>query len=103
VVASAVVAGNAKPLPVLAAILASHALVHTAEGELFRRMLGRASDALQVPASFVPASDLARRAAAALKIPEARVLAQLAVLGKTSGKPWGKDQKESALAALCVL
>jgi len=103
VVASAVVAGSAKPLPALDAILASHALVHTAEGELFRRTLGRASDALHVPASFVPAKDLERRAAAAIGIPQAALAGRLAAIGKASGKPWGQDQKESALAALCVL
>jgi hypothetical protein len=103
VAAGAVVAGNAKPLPSLGAILSSHALVHTAEGELFRRTLGRALDALQVPAAFIPAKELSRRAAAALAIPEPALGPWLAAIGKASGTPWGQDQKESALVALCVL
>src|SRR5262249_33469319 len=43
-IVSAVVSGNHKPLPPLASILKSHALVHAAEGDLYRRVLIRASE-----------------------------------------------------------
>jgi len=98
-VASVVVGGGAKPLPALEAILRSHALVHAAEGELFRSILARASEVCGIPASFVPAKELPSRAARALAISEAQVLSNLAVVGKASGRPWAQDEKESALAA----
>lgn len=39
VVAAAVLLASGRPVPPLAEILASHALIHTAEGEFFRRVL----------------------------------------------------------------
>ncbi len=102
-IASAVVAGGAKPLPPLEAILRSHALVHAAEGELYRRVLARASAACSIPATFVPAKDLPARAARAAGIPERRIASKLAEIGKASGKPWARDQKDAALAAWIAL
>jgi hypothetical protein len=37
--------------------------------------------------------------AVAARIPEGRVASALAELGKASGRPWTRDQKEAALAA----
>jgi hypothetical protein len=102
-IGSAVVAGGAKPLPALEAILKSHALVHAAEGELYRRVLVRASEACAIPAAFVSADDLDARVAGAAGIPERRVVSWLAEIGKASGKPWARDQKEAALAAWYAL
>jgi hypothetical protein len=102
-VASAVLAGGGKPLPPLDAILRSHALVHAAEGELYRRVLARASEACAIPAALVPAKDLPARVAAASGVPEKRVVSLLAELGKASGKPWARDQKDAALAAWLAL
>jgi hypothetical protein len=103
VVRSAIVSGGGKALPHLAAILKSHALVHAAEGELYRRVLAGASEACGVPVVFVPAKELSARAAAALDVPEPALSAHLAALGKASGRPWRRDQKECALAALAAL
>src|SRR5438067_12073715 len=38
--------GSGRPLPELAGILKSHALIHTAEGELFRNVLSEAAERL---------------------------------------------------------
>jgi hypothetical protein len=86
--AAAIVSGAPKALPPLASILKSHALVHTAEGELFRRVLATACDALGVPATRV--QDFSR----APSLDEA---------GKASGKPWAADQKEAARSAWLLL
>jgi hypothetical protein len=102
-VGAGIVAGKAKPLPPLAAILRSHALVHTAEGELFRRVLGDACASLEVPAIFVPSGELVARACRASGLREEEISERLAALGKASGRPWTADQKESTLAALVVL
>jgi len=102
-IASAILAGGARPLPALAAILRSHALVHAAEGDLYRRVLARASEACAIPSSFVVARELAPRVARAARIPERRVLTLLGEIGKASGRPWTRDQKEAALAAWLAL
>jgi hypothetical protein len=101
--ASAILRGGGRPLPPLATILRSHALVHAAEGELYRTVLARASEACGLTAAFVPASGLAARVAGAVRIPEARVVSMLAELGKASGRPWTRDQKEATLAAWLAL
>jgi hypothetical protein len=101
--ASAILSGVRRPLPPLATILRSHALVHAAEGELYRTVLARASDACGVPATFVAASGLAARVARASRLPEARILSRLGELGKASGRPWTRDQKGATLAAWLAL
>ena len=102
-VASAVLAGSARPLPPLASILRSHALVHAAEGALYRSVLAGASEACAIPAALVPARELAPRVAAASGFPEARLSSALAEMGKASGRPWARDQKDAALAAWLAL
>ena len=102
-VASGLVSGDGKALPPLTSILRSHALVHAAEGELYRRILLRASEACRIPAIPIAAKEIEARAAGALGIASARLPARLAALGKASGRPWARDQKESTLAAWIAL
>ncbi len=101
-VASALV-GGARPLPPLASILKSHALVHAAEGELYRRVLLRASEGCGIPARLLPADGLLSAAALALPVSPRVLAARLAAIGKASGRPWASDQKQSALAAWVAL
>jgi hypothetical protein len=103
IVGAAVVAGNPKPLPPLESILKSHPLVHTAEGQLYRRVFAKATEACGIPVALVPTKELAPRAARAMGISAAQLPARLAAVGKAAGKPWAADQKESALAALVAL
>lgn len=102
-VASNVVGGGARPLPPLEAILRSHALVHAAEGELYRSVILRASEACGIPAAPVAPPDLAARVAGAARMPEARVASILEEIGRASGRPWTRDQKEAALAGWLAL
>jgi hypothetical protein len=102
-VASAVVGAVVRPLPSLAAIVRSHALVHAAEGQLYRRVLARGSEACAIPAVFVTAQELAARVARATGLPEKRIVSILADIGRASGKPWTKDEKEATLAAWLAL
>src|SRR5207253_6072698 len=102
-IATALVAGRGKALPPLASIVKSHALVHAAEGDLYRRVLLRASEACRIPALPIPETEIEARAAAAVGIRPAQLAARLAALGKSSGKPWTKDQKESAMVAWIAL
>jgi hypothetical protein len=102
-VASAIASGTGKALPPLEAILESHALVHAAEGELFRRILANAGESCRIPSTFVPSRELPARAARAAGISEARLAVRLASLGKASGRPWAQDHKEATLAAWVAL
>lgn len=102
-VASGIVAGGGKPLPPLASILKSHALVHAAEGDLYRRVFARASEASRIPVVSIPANELERRTAAALRIAPAELATRVAALGKVYGPPWARDQKEAAMAAWIAL
>ena len=102
-VASGLVSGGGKAPPPLASILRSHALVHAAEGELYRRVLVRACEACGIRALPIPAKEIELRAAGALGIAPVELPARLAALGKRAGRPWARDQKDSALAAWIAL
>jgi hypothetical protein len=54
----AVLLASGRPLPPLASILASHALIHAAEGEFFRRALCEACERLEYPVTGFRERDL---------------------------------------------
>jgi len=103
VVAAGIVGSNAQLPSDLAAILRSHALVHSAEGELFRAALSFASEEAGLELTAVPSRKLAALAARAFRIAEAGLPRRLADLGRGLGAPWGKDQKEAAAVAWVAL
>ena len=49
---------SGKPLPGLASILASHALIHTAEGELYREAIVQTSNRLKIPVTTIKEREL---------------------------------------------
>jgi len=75
-------------------ILAVHFRMHKAEGFLFRDALARAAEACGVKLVAIPEKLLTKQVELTKKI---------AALGKSVGPPWGKDQKDSALAAMLAL
>jgi hypothetical protein len=87
----------------LDSILASHALIHSADGEHFREALERASEACGLVVERVPARELVARAARALGKPAGRLQASVLELGGPLGPPWGADQKSAALLAWTLL
>ena len=101
--AAGIVGANARLPSDLTAILKSHALVHAAEGELFRRALALASEGAGLKVATVPARKLPAMAAQALGIGEAEVPRRVADLGRGLGAPWGKDQKDAAAVAWVAL
>jgi hypothetical protein len=76
-------------------ILAVHFRMHKAEGCLFRDSLVNAAEVCRLPVARIEEKDLAERTK--------ELGATLARLGKSAGAPWGKDQKEAALAAILAL
>ncbi|HUL46277.1 MAG TPA: hypothetical protein VLV25_04200 [Steroidobacteraceae bacterium] len=87
----------------LEAILASHALIHTADGNHFREALANACAALKLPCARVRQRDLPAEAARALRRTSRELTATVARLGRAAGSPWGADQKSAALLACLLL
>lgn len=84
-------------------ILAVHFRMHKAEGVLFREALVRAAKACKLTLVEIHEKVLTKNAEIALKTPASQLLTDVARLGKTVGPPWGKDQKDSTLAAMIAL
>jgi hypothetical protein len=87
----------------LAAILASHPRIHTAEGELFRRALREACQAQGLPVMQVREREVHSRGSAALGLGEAELRRRLDEMGRALGPPWRLDEKHAALAAWLAL
>ena len=94
---------SARPLPRLEKILLSHALVHTADGELFRRALIRASQQCHIAGLTLAERELVTIACETLKINKDDLLSRLAELGKPIGPPWSQDEKSATMAAWLAL
>ncbi len=94
--ACAVLVGNAMPDWSVEEILAVHFRMHKAEGVLFRDALLGAGRACDLRVVAIPEKLLMKNAGAGLA-------KQAATLGKPLGPPWGKDQKDAALAAMVAL
>ncbi len=103
VIGAVVLLSSARPLPEFAKVLASHALIHTAEGEFFRTAFRDAFRQLKIPVSGIPDRDLDEHANAAFGKRAASVRNTIAALGRALGPPWTQDQKSAALAAMLLL
>jgi hypothetical protein len=90
----AVLMGRPMPGWTVDEILAVHFRMHKAEGELFRAALVEGAKRSGVAVRELPEKELAKQASG---------VGALAALGKTAGPPWGKDQKDAALAAWVAL
>ena len=98
-----IVLASGRPLPDLAATLASHALIHTAEGELFRNVIADACRELNVPVMGVKERDLLAQASAVLGKSDKGLQSYLQKLGRELGPPWTQDEKCATLAAWLAL
>src|SRR5579862_1868915 len=95
--------GSGRPAPTVQAALASHPLLHTAEGELFRSAIIRAAMGCKLPVLQVRERELFQRGVGELGIPVGDLQFCLDKLGEPFGPPWGQDQKLAALAAWLAL
>ena len=84
-------------------ILAVHFRMHKAEGVLFREALAEAATGCGLRLVAIPEKELIDHAARALMTPAGALQRTIAALGKSAGPPWGKDQKDAALAAMVAL
>ena len=87
----------------LHSILASHALIHAADGDHFRNAVAAAYERIGLAVYRVPARDLESRAQARLHQPLSRLRSVVGDMRAQVGPPWGADQKNAALLAWLLL
>jgi hypothetical protein len=102
-VAGGLLLAAGRPLPALREILASHALIHAAEGELFRDALRQATRRCGLRVAELKDRDLDAEAPRALRRTAAELRSRVAEWGKAVGSPWTQDEKRAALAAWMAL
>jgi hypothetical protein len=100
---TALLLASGKTLPELERILASHALIHTADGELFREAVTRASVRCGLQVVSMKEREVAAEAGQVLGLREPAVSKRVAEMGKELGAPWTQDEKLAALAAWLAL
>ena len=101
--ACAVLVGDPMPDWTVEEILAVHFRMHKAEGVLFRDVLARAAESCGLRLVEIPEKQLTDFAEKVLSAPASTVAKKIAMLGKSVGPPWGKDQKDATLSALVAL
>ena len=90
---------SGRPLPALERILASHALIHTADGELFREALLHASARCGLRDFTIKEKELLDRAGQVLCAKPNALMRRVTALGRALGAPWSQDEKFATLAA----
>jgi len=94
---------SGRPLPRLDRILASHALIHTADGELFREALLHASNRCGLRDFTIKERELLDQAGQSFRCKPADLLLRVTELGRALGSPWSQDEKFATLAAWLAL
>lgn len=102
IVRCAMLLASGRALPALPNILASHALVHTAEGEFFRKVVREACESCDIPVTGFRERELNESANATFGKAAAGVRQRISDLRSTVGSPWTQDEKTAALAGLMV-
>ena len=99
----ALLMASGRTLPSFEKILASHALIHTADGELFREALLSAAKRCGIETVKIKEKELLENGRRALRMQPASLLCRLAELGRPFGSPWSQDEKFATLAAWVAL
>ena len=103
VVACGVLLGSGMAPLTVREILAVHARMHQAEGELFRGALARAAERAGLELIGVREKQLEASASEALSLSVAESRKRLDEAGRRAGPPWARDQKDAALCAWIAL
>ena len=93
------VLASGRPLPALEKVLASHALIHTADGELFREALLHASVRCGLQEFTIREKELLDRAGQVFRAKPNELLRRVTELGRDFGAPWSQDEKFATIAA----
>jgi hypothetical protein len=94
---------SGRALPSFESILASHALIHTADGELFREALSYAAKRCGLEMAGIKERELLECARQTLRVQPGVLLRRLTELGKRFGSPWSQDEKFATLGAWLAL
>ncbi len=103
VIGCGVLVGTPMPAWTVDEIIAVHFRMHQAEGVLYRDVLIAAARACKLRVVNAPEKAIAAEAERVIKRSAAQLNDQVSALKTQVGAPWGKDQKESALAAMIAL
>lgn len=100
---SGLVLASGGPLPNLPDILASHALIHTADGELFREALLHAAARCGLLSKTQKQRELLNETSRVLHLTPSALTRRIADLGRPLGAPWSQDEKLASLIAWLAL
>jgi hypothetical protein len=103
IIGAAILLGSGRPLPSFSKILASHPMLHTAEGVFFRQAFREACERLAIPVTGIPERQLEERAGDVFGKSAPGLQRRIAAMGRSLGPPWTLDQKSAALGAVMVL
>jgi len=95
----ALLLASGRALPGLEKILASHALIHSADGELFREALLHESKRCGLQDFTIKEKELLDRAGQELRAKPKELMRRATELGRSLGAPWSQDEKFATLAA----
>jgi hypothetical protein len=101
--ACSILSASGRKLPVLKDILASHALIHAAEGEFYRDAVAAACEGAGVAVLRIREADALRQASDQVGLLEGPLNERLIALGKALGPPWTADQKLASVGAWLAL
>ncbi len=94
---------SGRPLPPLPRILASHSMIHSADGELFREALLDASARCGLKKFTIKEREILDSASRAIRMKPADLTRRIAELGRPLGSPWTQDEKFATLVAWLAL
>jgi len=103
IVGATILLGSGRPLPPFTKILASHPMLHIAEGVFFRQAFREAFERLAIPVTGIPERQLEERAGEVFGKSAPALQRRIAPMGRSLGPPWTLDQKSAALGAIIVL
>ena len=96
-----ILTASGRALPDLGSILASHALIHAAEGAFYRDAMARACEQEEIAVSRVKERDVDGWTAS--RVGEKTLKSTLAAMGQALGPPWTTDEKRATMIAWLVL
>jgi hypothetical protein len=99
----ALLLASGRVLPEFKKILLSHALIHTADGELFRAALRKACHRRDIKLMCIKERELLENCASSFSMNTPDILRTATQLGKPYGAPWSQDEKLATLAAWLAL
>ena len=102
-VGSAILTGKGRAPAGLAQTLASHAMVHVAEGLMFREALREGSERCSLPVCGLLEREAYEQTAELLRVSPKHLQERVDAFGRELGPPWQKDQKLATVAAWFAL